>query len=496
MQRATEIMVRSRARTVIGNALTVLTSDVVNRATTFVLYALVARHLGAFQFGQMSLSLTLFATFQVFALAGLKSLVTREVAKDRRKTDPYLVNGTIVVTLTSLMSIAIMLLFTRLMNYAPDTANVILLVSLALLPFSISAVCEAVFQAWERMRYIAYANVPVNLAKIGIALVLLSLGYGLYALVILLLAAHLAVASIEWWLMLRHITRPRLRIDPRFSVEMSKSTSTFLGIDGVIATMGSLNIILVSKLANEKEAGLYNAATQLMVPMTLMYQSLTLSLFPMMCRTFQFGLQNLKRITEQLIELLFAIALPTLVGLFFLADSALLLLYGKKEFVAASGALRILVWTLALTALTNVLGPVLVASLREKVTLRIVIINAVVSLVLGLTLISRFGLIGAAMAVLLTRMVDFFQHYVPVSRMFSELALGRLAWKPAVATLLMAAFLTTVKTQEIFTTVLSAGAIYAGILLTLMIWSLGGPRRLKAKYQYLWSDRVFGEDGA
>jgi O-antigen/teichoic acid export membrane protein len=260
--------------------------------------------------------------------------------------------------------------------------------------------------------------------------------------------------------------------------------------------MGSLNIILISKLANEKEAGLYNAATQLMVPMTLIYQGLTLSLFPMMCRTFQFGFQNLKRIAEQLIELLMAIALPTLVGLFFLADSALLALYGKKEFVAASGALRILVCTLVLTALTNVLGPVLVASLREKVNLRIVTINALVSLTLGVILISRFGLIGAAMAVLLTRIVDFFQHYIPVSRMFSELALGKLVWKPFVAALFMAAFLATVKSQELFSTVLSAGALYAGILLALMIWSLGGPRHLKTKYQYLWSEQSFGEDRA
>jgi len=489
-------MVRPRAWTVITNSITLLTSDVVNRATTFVLYALVARHLGAFQFGQMSLSLTLFATFQVFALAGLKNLVTREVAKDRSKTDAYLVNGSIVVTLSSLVCIATMFLFTRVMNYAPDTAAVILLVSLSLLPFSLSAVCEAVFQAWERMCYIAYANVPVNVAKIGIAFALLSSGYGLYTLVVLLLASQLAVAATEWWLMLRHITRPTLRVDPRFSVEMARSTSTFLGIDGVIAAMGSLNIILVSKLANEKEAGLYNAATQLMVPMTLIYQGVTLSLFPMMCRTFQFGLQNLKRIAEQLIELLMAIALPTLVGLFFLADSALWSLYGKKEFVAASGALRILVWTLVLTALTNVLGPVLLASLREKVTLRIVLINAAVSLTLGLTLISRFGLIGAALTVLLTRLVDFLQHYIPVSRMFSGFTLGRLVWKPAVATLCMAGFLTTVRSKEIFTTVLSAGVLYGGVLVAITVWSLGGPRHFKAKYQYLWSEQSFGEDRA
>ena len=60
------------ARRAVGNALSVLTSAAVTRATTFVLYALVARSLGTFEFGQMSLALTFFFLFQVLAVAGLR----------------------------------------------------------------------------------------------------------------------------------------------------------------------------------------------------------------------------------------------------------------------------------------------------------------------------------------------------------------------------------------------------------------------------------------
>src|SRR2546430_10942621 len=68
-----------------GNALSILTSDVMNRMTSFVLYALVARHLGAQEFGQLTLAFTLFYTFQVFAVGGLKTLIVRQVAKSLRK---------------------------------------------------------------------------------------------------------------------------------------------------------------------------------------------------------------------------------------------------------------------------------------------------------------------------------------------------------------------------------------------------------------------------
>lgn len=475
-------------RRIVGNAVSMLTSDVANRATTFVLYALVARYLGASEFGRLSLALTLFYTFQVLAVAGLKTLVTREVAKDRTKTDQYLVNGSVVVGVFSLLSIGTLLLFVRLMNYATDTATIILLLSLGLLPSSLSAVCEAVFQAWEQMRYIVYANVTVNVGKVALALLILTQDYGLYHLVILLLASYIAIVGLEWWLLFGYITRPNLRTDLHFSLVMTRATSTFLGIDGIFAIMSSLNIVLLSKLADETAVGLYSAAIQLTIPVMLVLQSIVLSVFPMMCRKFDPSFHDLKRIAEYLIALLLALALPMVVGLFFLADSALALLYEDNDFLLASGALRILVWILVMAALTNVLGQVLLASLREKVTLRIIAIDALVSLVLGVILISQFGLIGAALAALVTKIVDFLQHYLLVSKLLSGVALGRLLWQPVTASACMALYLAMERSQGIVLTAMAAGTIYAGVLLVLVIWSIGGPRQLRARYLYLQSE--------
>src|SRR5258708_32401113 len=75
-----------------GNALSILTSDVMNRATSFVVYALVARRLGTFEFGQLSLALSLFYTFQVFAVAGGKTLIVSRVAQGRSPTSFDFIN--------------------------------------------------------------------------------------------------------------------------------------------------------------------------------------------------------------------------------------------------------------------------------------------------------------------------------------------------------------------------------------------------------------------
>ena len=71
-------------RTIVAAAASLLTTDILNRVSTFVLYAIVARALGAHEFGQLALAMTLFFTFQVLATGGLKSLVTRDMSRDPR----------------------------------------------------------------------------------------------------------------------------------------------------------------------------------------------------------------------------------------------------------------------------------------------------------------------------------------------------------------------------------------------------------------------------
>jgi len=471
-----------------GNALSILTSDVMSRMTSFVLYALVARHLGAQEFGQLSLAFTLFYMFQVFAVGGLKTLIVRQVAKDRAKTQLYFVNGCMIVAFTSLASIVALWSFIHLMHYPPATTRIILLLSFGLLPYSVSAVSEGIFQAWERMRYIACVNVPVNIAKVAGAFLLLTTNRGLYPVVLILLSSFAVIAAVEVWILLRKFSSEPASIDFHFSLATMRSAATFLGIDGTLAVMSSLNILLLSKLATETEVGLYGAATQLMVPLLLVYQSIAQSIFPLMCRKMEPGFQNLKRIAEQAMELLLVLALPAAAGLFFIGDRALSLLYKNPAFSQAFPALRIVTWVLILQVFTSVLGQVLVASHREKITLRIVLVDTVVNLLVGWLLIAMFGLRGAAVALLLTRVADCCQHYIPAAHLLSGIPIATMVWKPFVAATCMAAYLAAPSGLPGIIRGVSATLIYGAALLAVAIWASGGLRQFRDKYRPLLSE--------
>jgi len=470
-----------------GNIASMLSSDVAIRATNFVMYVLVGRYLGAFQLGQLSLAMTLFYSVHRFALVGLKTLITREVAKDRQQTGMYFMNSSIIVAVASIICSLIMIPIVKILNYSQETATAILLLFWGLAPFTLSQICEGIFQAWEKMELIAYAQVPLNLMQFAAVAFLLMSGFGIVYIIIAIVVSYVIILIVEWWFLARYITKPSLRLDIRFSKNLIKSSYPFLGIQGTNAIKSSVNIVLLSKLLGEAEVGIFSAANQLLAPIALIFNNVVNSIFPVMVRKFKAGIQGLERITEYLLEFLLAIALPAVVGLLITADDVLLFLYDDPDFLQAVLVLRILVWLPLGDALTTALGQVLWASNNEKTTLRISVVNTLVKVIVGFILIQEFGLIGAAITTAVVLFLNLVQHYLPVSKLLSGIKVYRLIWRPLVATLGMVVFVLASSHLKIITRALSAGVFYAIFLALVFILSTGGLASFKERYQYLWA---------
>ena len=65
------------------NIISMLASAILIRGSSFVLYLLIGRFLGTYEFGQTSLSLSLLNTVEVIAADWLVTYIIREVARNR-----------------------------------------------------------------------------------------------------------------------------------------------------------------------------------------------------------------------------------------------------------------------------------------------------------------------------------------------------------------------------------------------------------------------------
>ncbi len=471
-----------------SNAASMITSDVLNRATTFVVYVLVARYLGKHAFGQLTVGLTLFFVFYVFASAGLKILLAREVAKDRTATNQYFVSGSLVVVAFSILSFAALFGLVRLLHYSADTTLIIYMLVLGLFPASLSVVVESIMQGWERMHLIALATVPVSVGKVVACLVLLERGHGLFDVVLTLVACRCALLALEWGLLVWHICRPVLRFNLQLSRTMVRMAMPFLGIDALVTLQPAIVVLLLSKLATESEVGLYNAGAQLLVPVALVFHNVMISVFPVMCRRFNADFAHLRTLAERLLQWLLALALPAATGLFLLAKPILLLVYENEDFAGASIVLRILVGSLILTVYSHALGNVLMAGNREKVNLQIVVVDVLASLAIGVLLIGRFGLVGAAATAMIVHVINFVLHYALTARVLPGIPVVRVLWKPATASAAMAGCLAVLRLPGVWAPIAAGVAVYTAVFFVLMVWSHGGVRPLANQCLYRWSE--------
>lgn len=476
------VSTRSRLAQLTANAASLLASDVLNKVTTFVVYALVPRYLGTREFGQLSLGLLLLYTFQVFATLGLPTLVTRDVSRRRRRSGRYFTSGSVTVAAASAATTVGMVLFSFVMQYDMDTAAVISVLALGLMPFALTTVTDALFRAWERMHYIAYANVPVNIAKVVGAYLLLERGYGVLGVAVLLVGCRVATLVIEWALLFRYIQPP----SPRFSLSLAKKlvrqASTFLGIDGLIAIWLSVDAVLLSKLASEVEVGLYAAAGQLFVPVVLFYQSIVVSVFPTMCRLGDQRREELGALCRWLTGFLLAIGVPSAIGLFFLARPLLPLLYGEPEMAAAAVVVHVLAAMLLLRAVIDPLGNALWASHHERLALVIVAVNLVVNVAVGIVLIVQFGLVGAAVASLLTWTVNAAMHWFAGAKLLAAGRFDPVVWRAAVAGLAMASCFVVLQPTSVVLATAVAVIVYFGVLGVLLVGPHGGLGQFRTAY--------------
>lgn len=405
------------------NSLAILTSDVITRASTLLVYVLVGRYGGDQDFGQLSLGMMLLYTFHVFAVAGLPTLLVRHVAPHPGIARRDLIHGYVAALIPAGLSLLSMIAFTMVMNYSAATMLVILLMAVALVPYAVAMISESVIRGCQKMPWILVGNVPGSLVLVGGCCWAIYTGASVVTMASIVVVSRF-VTAISMHTCCMHVTRESKlgRFRFRYAWLMLKKSLIFLWTDGILAISASLNSVLLSKFEGEREVGWLAACFQLLQPMLMIYRAVANSCFPMLVqRMHQQQGESFGEICRTLIMLLVRLAVPVTAILFFLAGDILVLVYRKEEFRAAVPLLQVLAFTLLLDLVSPVIGQSLWAASKDRLVLSIVVVNFVISSTLSAVLIWQYGIVGAAWAILLASLVNMVQHYA-----YFELSIGKL----------------------------------------------------------------------
>jgi O-antigen/teichoic acid export membrane protein len=449
---------------------------------TFVLTAAIARNLGALALGQYLLALSYYYIFVNLTSQGFKILFTREIAREPELTSEYLVSGTLLQFVFSIIGYLGLVIVVFLLPYNADTSFICYLMGLTIVPFALSNITEAIFQAQEKMYLITISTVPVYIIRLLVMIWAMQLNYGVPYIASILLFSEFLIFVIQW-LLLTNIIKPKWQINQDFIWNNIKAARTFVAIEGMGIIATKLNLLMLSILGSEVLVGIYGAIIQVMQPFLLVCLSINLAAFPSMSKAVFLGRDQQKKLTENIIEFLLVMSLPFMAGIYFFADELLSFIYNDASFIQASLILKLVSISLITTSFSVTFSYLLIANGFEKFNLLEVVTTTFFGGISGILLISKYNLLGSALTGIVMSCVTFLLFtYLVYSRLF-PINIQRILARPLLISTIMIMFFLLVKhlNWDFIWILVSAFSIYVVLIGLFAIRELGGVNAIYKK---------------
>ena len=389
-----------------GAAANLAGSLVVNVLAFAFTYALT-RILPADEIGLFAIATAVVALVSVPTVLGLDTAVIRFVAlgaavDDERAARGSLQLAVVIASATSVVATGLVwsnaAWLAEQLFHKPETAELLRITVLSLPAIAIARVVTAAIRGYGVMSVAAQLGVISRILDVLTALPLLALGFGVEGLAVASALAAYVTVGVAVRLLLR--VHPRaltpaagawpLRRLLAFSAPQTMTALFFFGV-------ARLDTLLLARFASASEVGIYSIATRLLAPASLLSTSIGQMFAPRIAaedaRRDRAALgMMLKRVTywNTTVSLPFFAALAVI-------PAPLLSLFGEQYADGATALAVLAVGQLVNTA-AGPLGQVINMSGRPYITMPN---NAFVTLLnvgVGLVLIPRYGLVGAAVS--------------------------------------------------------------------------------------------------
>jgi O-antigen/teichoic acid export membrane protein len=301
------------------------------------------------------------------------------------------------------------IVWARVAGDGHQAATVLYLVTAMTVLTLITEPLQAAFQAIERMKYLAYADIINKSAQslVGIGLVLLGFKVVGIAANMAIIAGVVLVLTF-WWL------RPHFAVDIRTSVtgmrQMARQSVAYwaFGLFGMVYFW--IDTIMLSLMTRPQVVGWYGVSSQLFQTLMFLPVLVQTAWLPRLVAAFTQGHRELTEAARTPVELILAISVPIAVATGLVADPMIHAMYGT-EFARAVPVMVILAACIPPIYLNIILASVLLAAKRQRVWTIVMASAALINPLLNLVLIPltehRYhnGAIGAAIALVLTEVL-------------------------------------------------------------------------------------------
>jgi len=398
----------SQIRRIAKNALVLFIAQAISIVLSLVMVIFLARFLLSEGYGQYSLVFSFVAIFAVFIDFGFNTLLTREIARNKKDLNTYLNNAFSIRLILSIIILFLIVLTINLMGYPEDVKTAVYIIGISTIISAFSSLFNSVFRAFEKMEYESLTTIAEKIIVSSATIFLLFQGYGLIAVCYAFLFGSIINLLIHLYLYKKNFAETIFRFEKNNKIWLFliKNGLPF-ALAGIFTILYlKIDTIMLSVMKGDSVVGWYNVAQNITSSFSFIAGVFLASIFPVISGYFVTSKESLKKVYALSFKYLFIIILPISAGIFLLSERIILLFF-TSEYLPSINALRILTWLQIFAFLGWLLGTFLNSMNKQKLFTYAVGIGALVNIILNLILIPSLSLYGAAIATLITQIAVF-----------------------------------------------------------------------------------------
>lgn len=366
----------------------------------FVVIA-ITRYLGPERFGSLAYAQSFVGVFTAFASLGLDSIVIRELVKAEHKRDEILGTAFYLKAFISLIAIVAIFLL-NMLSSEDDMATPLVSIIAFTIIFNSLNVIDMYFQSKVLSRYVVYANSVAFILTSILKLLLIyydaDLLYFAYAL---LLESALMAAGYLYVYRVQSHSVMAWRFDREIAVALLRSAWPLILVAVSAFLYTRIDQIMIKEMIDAEAVGQYAAAIKVSELLYFIPAVIVSSLFPKIVEVRQADREEYLHVLERLYRLVVWISIPIAVTTSLFSQMIIEVLYGD-QYKDAHEVLAILAWAIILVSVGAVFVKMLYVEHFEKKYLYKSLFGVFMNVLLNLFLIPSYGIVGAAVATLMT----------------------------------------------------------------------------------------------
>jgi O-antigen/teichoic acid export membrane protein len=335
------------------NAFHLLAGQVATTALSIGLNAILARSLGAAEFGLLFLVTSMAGFAHVVVEWGQDSYLVREVARRPQRAGSLLGTSIALRVAGGVLACAPTFLVARLIGYDLRTRELAAVAVAATLPAVVARGYGVVFRGRERMDYDAAVNVLAKALALVLTAAAVAGGGRLLAAILAQGVASAAALPLAAFF-LRRLTSARLSASRDVARELVRGGTPFAAMVLTISAQGYLEAVVLSTLAPAVVVGWYGAARMVMNALLTPASILGAASLPGLARASD--LPGLRRRVGSVPRPLLWLGTVGAVDTYLFADVAVSWIYGAEGFQETATLLRLFAPLLPLVCVEVLLG--------------------------------------------------------------------------------------------------------------------------------------------